>query len=180
MQTSDRGYPDLDPGSAPPAARALLEATRKKLGFVPSAMARMAHAPGLATAFQRAISAFEATSLSPIEREVAVLAMAREIECDVCIAMHSGVLRRIGGSPHVERILAAEPLDDPRLDAMVEMTRAILEHRGDVDGERWSRFLGAGYTREQALELMIGIGAYVMSTFANRLTAAPVDPELRR
>jgi len=175
----ERGFIDLHPDAAPPAARALLEATRRKLGFVPSAMARMAHAPSLATAFQRAIAAFEATSLTAIEREVAVLAMAREIECEVCDAMHARILGALGGTSHVEAIRAGTPLHDARLDAIVEMTRAILDHRGDVDAARWSRFLAAGYTRAQALELLIGVGAYTMSTYANRLTEAGVDPELR-
>ena len=174
-----RGFVDLHPDTAPPAARALLEATRAKLGFVPSAMARMALAPSLATAFQRAHAAFEATSLSPLEREAAVLAMAREIDCEVCVAMHARILARLGGAAHTARILGREPLDDARLDAIVEMTRAILAHRGDVDAERWRRFLDAGYTRVQALELLIGVGAYTMSTYANRLTEAAVDPQLR-
>src|SRR5688500_9180228 len=128
-----RGFTDLHPDTAPPPARALLEATRAKLGFVPSAMARMALAPSLATAFQRAHAAFEATSLSPLEREAAVLAMAREIDCEVCVAMHARILAAHGGAAHTARILAREPLGDDRLDAIVEMTRAILAHRGDVD-----------------------------------------------
>lgn len=174
----DRGFVDLHPDTAPPAARAVLEATRAKLGFVPSAMARMALAPSLATAFQRAHAAFESTSLSAVEREVVVLAMARDVDCEVCVAMHTRILAARGGAPHVARILAGEPLDDARLDALVEMTRAILAHRGDVDAERWRRFLDAGLTRAQALELLIGVGAYTMSTYANRLTEASVDPQL--
>jgi hypothetical protein len=39
-------------------------------------------------------------------------------------------------------------------------------------------FLDSGYTSRNALEVVLGIGTYTLSTFANRLTNAPVDPQL--
>lgn len=39
-------------------------------------------------------------------------------------------------------------------------------------------FLGHGHTPEQALEVVLGIGTYTLSTFANRLTAAELDAPL--
>jgi hypothetical protein len=47
-----------------------------------------------------------------------------------------------------------------------------------TSGPRRGRAFGSGYTRRQALEVVLGIGAYTMSTYANRLTGAPIDPEL--
>jgi len=39
-------------------------------------------------------------------------------------------------------------------------------------------FLASGYTRQNALEVVLGIGTYTMSTLANRLTGAPLDDQL--
>ena len=39
-------------------------------------------------------------------------------------------------------------------------------------------FLARGYTTQNALEVVLGIGTYTMSTLANRLTGAPVDEQL--
>ena len=39
-------------------------------------------------------------------------------------------------------------------------------------------FLAVGYTRQNALEVVLGIGTYTMSTLANRLTGAPLDDQL--
>ena len=36
-----------------------------------------------------------------------------------------------------------------------------------------------GFTRRNALEIVLGIGALTLSTLANRLTGAPVDEQLR-
>ena len=41
-----------------------------------------------------------------------------------------------------------------------------------------AEFLGHGFTRRNALEVVLGIGAYTLSTLANRLVAAPVDEQL--
>jgi len=39
-------------------------------------------------------------------------------------------------------------------------------------------FLASGYTTQNALEVVLGIGAYTLSTLANRLTDAPVDEQV--
>jgi len=36
--------------------------------------------------------------------------------------------------------------------------------------------LAPGFTPRNALEVVLGIGAYPISTFTNRMTAAPLDP----
>jgi hypothetical protein len=49
---------------------------------------------------------------------------------------------------------------------------------GAVGDESLREFLGHGFTPRHALEVVLGIGAYTMSTLANRLTGAPVDDQL--
>ena len=54
----------------------------------------------------------------------------------------------------------------------------VLEGAGAVGDDAMEAFLGSGFTRANALEVVLGIGAYTMSTLANRMTAAPVDEQL--
>jgi alkylhydroperoxidase family enzyme len=54
----------------------------------------------------------------------------------------------------------------------------VLIHAGGVDDAVLKEFLGHDYTTQQALEVVLGIGAYTLSTFANRMTKAPVDYQL--
>jgi AhpD family alkylhydroperoxidase len=174
-----RGFQDLDETTAPAAARPMLAATRDKLGFVPAAMARIAAVPGLVRAFQQGLAAFDGTSLRAREREAAVLAIAQTNGCEVCVAMHRGALVAMGEGRVAEAVLAEAPTGEPKLDALLAFTRAVLTHKGDVPGGVWARFLEVGYTREQALEVVLGVGTYTLSTYANRLTQAPVDAPLR-
>ncbi len=167
---NDRGFRDLDETTAPEAARPILGATRAQFGVVPSVVARMVAAPALFLAFRAATEAFERTSLSPIEREVVILVIARDVGCEVCVTMHSRLLRQLEQSALAEKLIAGVALEDSRLDALAAFTRELLATRGDIGAEIWEAFLAAGYTRAQALEILIGFGAYTMSTYANRLT----------
>jgi len=67
----------------------------------------------------------------------------------------------------------------PRLAAVREFTLRVLETAGDVGEPALRDFLAHGYTERNALEVVLGIGTYTMSTLANRLTGAPVDEQLR-
>lgn len=41
-------------------------------------------------------------------------------------------------------------------------------------------FLAAGYDHVHALDVVLGVGAFTLSTYANRLTEAPVDEPFQR
>ena len=64
-------------------------------------------------------------------------------------------------------------------DAVRTFTARVLDTAGDVGDRALEEFLGHGFTRRNALEVILGIGAYTLSTLANRLTGAPVDEQLR-
>ena len=58
-------------------------------------------------------------------------------------------------------------------------TLRLLDSAGDVGDQTLQAFLASGYTRQNALEVVLGIGTYTMSTLANRLTGAQLDDPLR-
>ena len=57
-------------------------------------------------------------------------------------------------------------------------TLQVLDTTGAVGEEALRAFLASGYTSQNALEVVLGIGTYTMSTLANRLTGAPLDDQL--
>lgn len=173
---SSTDFIEYTAASAPEGSRAALRATAEKFGFVPAAMARMAASPTLIAAFGRLHALWDAGSFSPAERETLAMTMAHYAECHVCLALHSALLARAGTPPELLAALRENrSLPDARLDALRSFTLAILERRGQATDAELSAFLAAGYTKEQALELVVGVATYVLSTFVNRLTRAPVD-----
>ena len=166
--------------SAPAGSRRFMAATARRLGYVPSATARWAASPQLLEGFARMTGLFDACSLEPVAREVVIMTMATRNGCEICVAMHTARLTALGAPADVIASLReAAPLADQHLEAVRVFTLRILDTAGEVGDDALRAFLAAGYTSQNALEVVVGIGTYTMSTLANRLTGAPVDEALR-
>ena len=165
--------------TAPAAARRSLQATVDRLGYLPAPMARLAASPQLLDGFLRLTAMFDTTSLAPLAREVVIMTVAVRNGCHVCVAMHTAMLGGIGADAELVAALREQrPLPDVPLEALRAFTIEVMTTAGGVDDVVLKEFLGHGYTTQQALEVVLGIGTYTMSTFANRMTKAPLDYQL--
>jgi AhpD family alkylhydroperoxidase len=165
--------------SAPAGAGPVIQATINRLGYLPVAVARMASAPQLLEGFLKASALFEASSLDPVAREVLILTIATRNGCHVCVAMHTARLVALGAAADlIAELREQRPLSDDRLDAIRIFTLQVLASTGAVDEAPMRAFLAHGYTPRHALEVVLGIGAYTMSTLANRMTGAALDEQL--
>lgn len=177
---SEIHFPEHTVETAPAAARPILEGAASRLGFLPVAMARQAEAPIVGSTFAHLMRVWAETSFSPLEREVVTFAIAHETGCELCLAMHSMIVERMDQPELLSGLRAAEPLADPKLEALRRFTLAALRRHGGVSDDELEAFLEVGYSRRHALELMVGVATYVLSTYANRLVRAPVDAPLAR
>ncbi|MGC5017242.1 carboxymuconolactone decarboxylase family protein [Micromonospora sp. DT47] len=167
------------PDTAPAAARPTMAGVHRRLGHLPTAVALMAESPELLKGFLTASATFESTDLDPVAREVVVLTVATRNECHVCVAMHTATLTSADAAPElVAALRAGTELPDPRLEALRRFTLAVLDHRGAVPDDELRAFLDAGFRPRHALDVVLGVGTYTISTFANRLIDAPLDPPL--
>jgi alkylhydroperoxidase family enzyme len=57
-------------------------------------------------------------------------------------------------------------------------TLDVMATAGAVGDAQLRAFLDRGYTAQNALEIVLGVGAYTMSTLANRMTRAPLGDQL--
>jgi AhpD family alkylhydroperoxidase len=166
--------------SAPPASRRAMAAVTAKQGYLPAAVALLAESPETLEGFLRISGTFDACTLDPVAREVVIMTVAARNGCHLCTAMHTARLAALGADPALAAALrAAVPLADPRLEAVRAFTLRVIDTAGEAGDESLAGFLGHGFTRRNALEVVLGVGAYTLSTLANRLTGAPVDEELR-
>jgi AhpD family alkylhydroperoxidase len=166
--------------SAPIASRRAMTAVRNHLGYLPAATAMWAESPELLAGFTKLNGLFESSSLDPVAREVIVMTVAVRNGCHLCVAMHTARLIAAGADDAVIAALrAGTVLADPRLEAVRAFTIRVLDTTGDAGDDAVRAFLDAGFTPRHALEVVLGIGTYTMSTLANRLTGAEVDEQLR-
>lgn len=159
--------------TAPPASRPAMEATAERLGHLPAAVAKLATSPHLLDGFLTLSAAFERTTLEPLARETVVMTVAVRNECHVCVAMHTGKLRTLGADRElIAALRERRPLPDERLEGVRQFTLEVLRTAGAVGDGELRAFLAHGFTPQNALEVVMGIGTYTMSTLANRLVRA--------
>jgi uncharacterized peroxidase-related enzyme len=173
---SSRSFISYDLDSAAPAAREILAENQRKFGFIPSPLARLAASPVALRAALAGLSAFEHGSLAPLEREVVAMTMGVKNGCHYCVSLHRRLLAMHDAPAGMcEALEQGRPLDSPKLEAVRVFTLALLDRTGDVRDDVWQQFLAAGFDRAAALEVVMGVAAYTLTTFANRLTQAPLD-----
>jgi AhpD family alkylhydroperoxidase len=166
--------------SAPPASRRAMAAVSGKQGYLPAGVGLLAESPETLEGFLRMSGTFDACTLDAVAREVVIMTIAVRNGCHLCVAMHTARLAALGADPALAADLrAGAPLGDARLEAVRVFTLRVLDTAGAAGEESLKDFLGHGFTRRNALEIVLGIGTYTLSTLANRLTGAPVDEELR-
>ena len=173
-----RSFEPLTPETADPAARPLMLASQANFGFLPSPLAKAAHSPALLKHLVAGFAAFERSSLSALEREVVAMAVAYEIECHYCMAMHSALLSR-SSSPDPQLVAALRSggaLTDARLEALRRFVRALVLQHGRPSAAEWKAMDDAGYSAEQTLDALLGVGVYLTSTLTNVVTDSQLDP----
>lgn len=169
------------PESAAESARPILEKARGMVGFVPNLFAGLANAPQALEAYVALSGLYEKTSLTPKERQVVSLAASAENGCEYCVAAHSMMAKKMAGVPEdvVQALRDRKEPADARLAALAAFTLALVRDRGWVaESPALERFLAAGFSKEQALEVLLGVTQKTLSNYANHLLKTPLNSQL--
>jgi len=167
--------------SAPDDAGDVLKAIEGRVGFVPHLAGAMAGSPVLVAAFADMQPTLGRSTLTGLEREVVALALSHANTADYPLAAHGRFAVMQGGSPELVDVLCAGgTLPDARLDALATFTRVMIQTRGHVPTPALDAFLAAGYTAEQALEVVAQLGYTTMANLAANLARPAIDEAFRR
>jgi len=170
-----------DKNSAPAESRTLLENSEQAFGMIPALHAVMAEAPGLLEGYQELHRLFTETSFDATEQTVVWQTINVEHACHYCVPAHTGIAKMTGVPDEVTEALRNEtPLPSAKLEALREFTLSVVRDRGNVDEAAVQRFLDAGYTKRQILEVVLGVSQKVMSNYTNHLANTPIDKPFRQ
>jgi uncharacterized peroxidase-related enzyme len=162
--------------SAPADSKPLLEATKKAWGFLPTLQATLAHSPVALEAHERLFALVGKTSFSPIEQQVALLAVSVFNGCEYCTMGHTYLARAAKApEPVVQAMRNRTEVPDARLQALRTFTEAVVRERGHAGDAAVEAFLAAGFTQAQVLELLVVIALKTISNYANHLTHTPKE-----
>lgn len=164
--------------TAPESAKPLLEKVKMNMGFLPNLVAKMSNSPTLLHGYLAANGAFSKGTFSGTERQLILLAASVENECQYCIAAHATVAKRFGAQADV--VAAAKQgsaSGDRKLDALVALTREMTREHGNVRAEIVDDFLQAGYSKQQILEVLLGIAIKTISNSLDHLSHTELDKQ---
>ncbi|MEM9449536.1 MAG: carboxymuconolactone decarboxylase family protein [Cyanobacteria bacterium P01_E01_bin.6] len=162
--------------SAPEASKPILQATKKKLGFVTNLMAGMAESPVLVESYLTMMGLFNKTELSETERQIILMTNNRLNDCTYCMAAHTAVSKKFRVDDDViEALRSGSPINDPKLEALRIFAIIIHETHGRPTEEQIETFLAAGYTKQTILEVIVGTSLKVLSNYTTPIVKPSLD-----
>ena len=165
-----------DLASAPAASQPELARVRKKYGFLPNLAGVLAESPAALEGYFAIGGIFEKSSFAHTEKQIVLLTASYENQCHYCVAAHSTIAGMLKVSDHIVAALRdGMPLPDAKLEALRSFTRSLVVNRGWAEEQELEAFYEAGYTKAQALEVIVGIAMKTISNYTNHLSETPVD-----
>ncbi|BBM01383.1 alkyl hydroperoxide reductase AhpD [Microbulbifer sp. GL-2] len=167
---------DLD--SAPEGSRPLLQKSIKAFGSIPNLHGVMAESPQALAAYQDLHQLFIDSAFNAEEMTVVWQTINVEHNCHYCVPAHSAIAKAMKVDDAINEALRNKtPLPTEKLEVLRETTLAIVRERGVVSDEVLERFYGAGYNRQNMLDIIVGVAQKVMSNYINHLADTPVDAQ---
>ena len=162
--------------NAPAGSKPILEAVKGAFGFVPNLQANMAASPELLAGYSTLWDLFSKSSLSVHEQQVVYLTANYENNCHYCMAGHTTLAKMQKMDPAVIAALrAGTALPDIKLEALHRFTTVVVRERGFASDAVVDAFLAAGYTRQNVLEVILGVATKVMSNYTNHIVHTELD-----
>ncbi|MGB8890239.1 MAG: carboxymuconolactone decarboxylase family protein [Candidatus Korobacteraceae bacterium] len=178
ISTQNSLFSPLGVETAPEKSRPLLENVQKSFKFIPNLFGVFANSPVLLEGYLGLEKTYDKGSLSAVERQIVLLAASVENSCRYCTAAHSTLLKAFMHVPAdvVSAVRSNQPVSDPKLNALVALTKEIVSERGHVRPEIMENFLAAGYRKDQVLEVLVGVALKTMSNYLDHISPTELDP----
>jgi uncharacterized peroxidase-related enzyme len=165
----------VDPKTADADAKAALDLVQTAFGGIPNLMKMVAIAPNVLKgimAFNQEVTSGElATSLV---EQVALLASGIN-QCEYCVAVHVHVGQRAGLSRNELICNLQCEASDPKSQAVLNFTKAVVSNRGKVDASTVTALREHGFNDKAIVEIVGVIGLYTFLNYVKHLTQPELD-----
>lgn len=176
MQT----YPIHSIESAPAESKPLLRGLQESVGMIPNLAAAMAESPQLLKGFLTARDIYQEGTFTGAEIQVLSLTAAWENNCAWCMAFHTLMAHKEGVSAaSIAALREGNAPMEPRWAALSDFARKMVRQRGAVSEQDLEQLSTAGYSRAQAMEVVLGMAFSLMANYAGHLANAPLNEPLK-
>ncbi len=165
----------VDPNQAHEKAKSMLETVHKAKGMTPNILATMAHSPAVLESYLGFAKALSGTSLSPQLREQIALAVAGANGCEYCASAHTAAGKGTGLDENALEASIRGEATDPKAQAALRFTLAIVEKKGWVSDEDVSAFKSAGFGDPEVAEVVAVVALNTFTNIFNHVVETEID-----
>jgi AhpD family alkylhydroperoxidase len=147
---------------------------KKALGMVPNLYAVQALSDTALTNYLNFQNA--KTTFSNKEKQAVNLVVSQVNECQYCLSAHTllGTMNGLTEEQTIE-IRKGSASFDLRLNALVELAKEIVSKRGFISEAALNKFLNAGYTKGQVVELVMLVAEKSAMNYLHAITKVEID-----
>lgn len=167
--------------TAPEQSKPLLEKSLKGIGMIPNLHGVLAESPAVLEAYQELTRLFTQTSFSKEEITVIWQTINAEHECHYCLPAHFAVAHSMGVDADViDALQRKSDLPTEKLRVLKETTLTLVRNRGRIDAADIQKFAQVGFTKQQLLEVVLGISHKVISNYVNHFSETSLDEPFKK
>jgi len=154
--------------------QALFDNLQKAVGFVPNMYAFFAHSPSALGDYLMLQN--RKNSLNNKEKEVINLIVSQLNGCNYCKAAHTAVGKMVGFTEEQTlEIRRANISFNSKLNALVQLTKEIVENKGEASQDAKTNFFNEGYNTENLVDVVMTVGDKIMTNYLFALVKVPID-----
>lgn len=165
----------IDPAAATGRAKELLDGVHKKLGATPNLLRAMANQPAVLDAYLKVGEALGQGRFDAKTREAIALTVAGANGCDYCASAHAAISKGLKvGQTEIESHLAGRS-DDPKLQALLTFTGAVVAKRGYVTDADLAAVRASGHDDDAIVETVANVAVNILTNYLNHVAETEID-----
>ena len=174
-------YPQHTIESAPAQSQPVLQQLQQTFGMIPNIAAKMASSPVLIGGFFSVFQRVHSSSLTEPQIQTLLLTNAVTNAAEWPVAFHTALALKEGVSrADVEAMRHGRLPTDAQLAALSTLARTLIEKRGRISGEDQQRFLDAGFSAEQTLEVIAVVAASAITNYTASVTHPALEAQFEQ
>ncbi|MEW2547966.1 carboxymuconolactone decarboxylase family protein [Streptomyces sp. NPDC047002] len=168
--------PQIDPATATGKAAEQLAEAQKAMGSVPNLIKVLANSPAAVKGYLALNGALAAGALPHAVRERLSILTAELNGCGYCLSAHTFIGGEFAGIDAAELAAAREGRSsDPHIEALLALTRSVVEQRGRGGEQAVAAARAAGVTDAEITEVVANVALNILTNYVNELAGTDVD-----
>ena len=174
-------YPIHTIESAPEQSKPVLKQLQQTFGAIPNIAAAISNSPKLANAFLAVFQQVHSSSLTEQEIQIVLLTDAVANSCTYAVAFHTALALKAGvNSEETDAIRERRAPRDQRFAALSNLAKTLIEKRGHLSDQERESFTGAGFTKEQILEVITVVAASTITNYAGNVSNPSLEGQFQQ